>query len=143
MNWLDNLRELKNTTSETYKSISEKTEIPQTTIEKLFNGRTKEPKLFMVRDVIHCLGYTLDDLLDENHNEFKITDKYEKSLIENYRNLSEQGKEYILQTMELVKDKYKKENDAEPQFEKEQNYKMVAWGGDNKDSEAPKEPIIT
>lgn len=110
MEWLDNLRKLKSTTSETYKSIAEKTCMPQTTIEKLFNGRTKDPKLFMIRDVVHCLGYTLDDLLDENNNEFKMVDRNEKSLIKNYRDLSDQGKEYILQTMDMAVMKYKKDN---------------------------------
>lgn len=66
LEWLCNLRNLKNTTTETYKSIAEKTKIPQTTIEKLFSGRTRDPKLFMIKEVVHCLGYTLDDLLETN-----------------------------------------------------------------------------
>lgn len=41
-----------------------------------------------------------------------ITDKYEKSLINNYRNLSDQGKEYILQTMEMAVKTYKKDSGA-------------------------------
>ena len=89
MEWLENLRKMKNNTSETYKSISEKTNIPQTTIEKLFNGRTKDPKLFMIREVVHCLGYTLDDLLeDENVVSFSPE---EKRLLEKYRVLNKKG----------------------------------------------------
>ena len=68
MEWLERLRDLKNMTSETYKSISQKTGIPQTTIEKLFSGRTKDPKLNMMRAIVHCLGFTLDDLVEGDDN---------------------------------------------------------------------------
>ena len=34
----------------------------------------------------------------------------EKKLLSDFRELSEQGQDYILQTMELVKDKYKKDS---------------------------------
>ena len=65
MEWLDNLRRFKKNSNETYKSISEKTGIPQTTIEKLFCGRTKDPKLEIIKKIVHCLGYTLDDLVED------------------------------------------------------------------------------
>lgn len=103
MEWLENLRKLKNNTDETYKSISEKTNIPQTTIEKLFNGRTKDPKLYMIREVVHCLGYTLDDLLEnETATVFSLE---EKRLLEKYRALNKEGRikviEYMVDLMQI------------------------------------------
>lgn len=88
MEWLINLKALKSKTSETYKSISEKTGIPQTTVEKIFSGRTKDPKLYTIRSIVHCLGGTLDDLVEESNKAnklFEITEK-ERQLITAYRN---------------------------------------------------------
>lgn len=74
-----------------------------------FSGRTKDPKLNTIRSVVHCLGFTLDDLVEEpgkikqaqlNHNE--------EFLVESFRQLSDQGKEYILQTMNMALNTYKK-----------------------------------
>ncbi|MCD8391007.1 MAG: helix-turn-helix transcriptional regulator, partial [Firmicutes bacterium] len=73
--------------NETYKSISEKTGIPQTTVEKLFCGRTKEPKLNTIKEVVHCLGYTLDDLVGEPKNQEAdiILTEDERNLVLAYR----------------------------------------------------------
>lgn len=111
MEWLERLRDLKNMTSETYKSISQKTGIPQTTIEKLFSGRTKDPKLNMMRAIVHCLGFTLDDLVegDDNCPDKFILNENEQFLIQNFRSLSEQGKKYILQTIDIAVNTYKKD----------------------------------
>lgn len=86
MEWLINLKALKSKTSETYKSISEKTGIPQTTVEKIFSGRTKDPKLYTIRSIVHCLGGTLDDLVEETNKANNLFEITEKELIEAYRN---------------------------------------------------------
>ena len=111
MEWLEKLRELKSKTTETYKSIAQKTGIPQTTIEKLFSGRTKDPKLNMIRSVVHCLGFTLDDLIEEDKcTNAPVLAPDEDFLVTSYRQLSDQGKEYILQTMDMAINTYKKDN---------------------------------
>lgn len=98
MDWLERLKFLKNTTNETYKSISNKTNIPQTTIEKLFNGRTKEPKLNMIRDIVHCLGYTLDDLISESKNQ-TLSD-FELKIHDGLKKLNAAGQEKLLSYLE-------------------------------------------
>lgn len=80
MEWLERLRDFKNETNETHKTIADKTDIPQTTVEKIFCGRTKDTKLNMMKKIVHCLNHTLDDLVEEP-NEISeklenVSDKY-------------------------------------------------------------------
>ena len=84
MEWLDRLRKFKDMSNETYKTISEKTDIPQTTIEKIFCGRTKDPKLNMMKSIVHCLGYTLDDLVEDYKSRIHLT-KGDEALIIAYK----------------------------------------------------------
>lgn len=60
--WLDNLRVMKEQSGMTTKEISRKSGIPEPTLEKLFAGSTKDPKLATMQQLVNFLGYTLDDL---------------------------------------------------------------------------------
>lgn len=62
--WLDSLITLKKTSKKTLKQISDESGVPIGTLNKLFAGQTKDPKLDTIRSVVHALGYTLDDLED-------------------------------------------------------------------------------
>ncbi len=62
MDWLTRLKEMKQTSGLTTKQIAEGSGIPEPTLEKLFAGATKEPKLPTMQQLVHFLGYTLDDL---------------------------------------------------------------------------------
>ncbi len=59
--WLEKLKELKAQSKMTYRDIADKTGIPLTTVEKLFSGRTREPRFTMVTDIARAMGGTLDD----------------------------------------------------------------------------------
>lgn len=48
----------------TTKEISLRSGIPEPTLEKLFAGSTKDPKLETMRQIVHFFGHTLDDLDD-------------------------------------------------------------------------------
>ena len=60
-----------------------------------------------------CDIYNVKDILAEfrENKREDITNLSDEEiyLIKSYRNLSEQGQEYILQTIDIVKDKYKKD----------------------------------
>lgn len=60
-----------------------------------------------------CDIYNVKDILAEfrENKREDITNLSDEEiyLIKSYRNLSEQGQEYILQTIDMVKDKYKKD----------------------------------
>lgn len=62
--WLDKLRVMKERSGMTTKEISKASGIPEPTLEKLFAGATKDPKLPTMQKLVHFLGYTLDDLDD-------------------------------------------------------------------------------
>ncbi len=64
--WLDRLAAMKKSSGKTTKQISEESEVPVGTLNKLFAGQTKDPKLETVRAVVHSLGYTLDDLFADS-----------------------------------------------------------------------------
>lgn len=68
--WFDALSELKRKSKKTLKQISDESGVPLGTLNKLFAGQTKDPKLDTVRAVVHALGYTLDDL-DEGRVKLK------------------------------------------------------------------------
>lgn len=63
--WLDKLREMKSASGLTTKEISVCSGIPEPTLEKVFAGKTKDPKLETIRQLVYSLGYTLDDLDDK------------------------------------------------------------------------------
>lgn len=93
--WLEALKKMKKISGKTSKQISEETNIPKSTIDKLFAGQTKEPYLVSTRAIVHCMGFTLDDLYDfENSQSYT---QEEKTIINNYRNLNEKGKRKLFE----------------------------------------------
>ncbi len=63
MSWLDRLKKMKAVSKMTTKEIAEKSGLPEPTLEKIFSGQTKDPKLDTITQLVHFLGYTLDDLV--------------------------------------------------------------------------------
>lgn len=64
MEWLERLKAMKASSKMTTKEIADLSGVPEPTLEKLFAGQTKDPKLTTIRSVVHCLGYTLDALTE-------------------------------------------------------------------------------
>lgn len=89
--WLNKLKELKQESKMTYRDIAEKTGIPLTTIEKLFSGRTQEPRFTMVTDIAKAMGGTLDD---------SGVTKKEMELLARLRQLDIQGLNRVNQTID-------------------------------------------
>ena len=81
--WLDVLRKMKKTSGKTSQIIAEETGIPKSTIDKLLTGRTKDPALSLVRSIVHCLGYTLDDLDDTKKDTVPTKDSEDDKQKEN------------------------------------------------------------
>lgn len=89
--WLDNLRALKATTNLNNEQIAIKSGIPKPTVEKIFSGATKEPKITTIQQIVHSLGFTLDDIDDSG----KGATPHEMGIIKKYRALDERGKEVV------------------------------------------------
>ena len=70
--WLERLKEMKRNSGLTTNEISQQSGIPEPTLEKLFSGATKEPKLETMKQLVHFLGYSLDDLYKENQKLLRV-----------------------------------------------------------------------
>lgn len=93
--WLDKLRDMKEQSGLTTKEISLKSKIPEPTLEKLFAGSTKDPKLTTMQQLVHFFGYTLDDLDDTTHKIKKSpSDLSEeaKKIAKSYEKLTDHGR---------------------------------------------------
>ena len=95
MYWLGKLREFKSESGLTYKDISEQTNIALATIEKLFSGRTSDPKLNMISKIVSVLGHNVSELLANDD----ALSHYEKGLIVSIRGLDKFGKTRVEETI--------------------------------------------
>ena len=78
------------------------------TMSGLYHGKSiAYDSLAKIADYLEC---SVDTLLERTaHNGYTIDDKYEKMVIDQFRTLSDQGKEYILQTLAMAVNQYKKD----------------------------------
>lgn len=86
--WLDELRRIKENSGLTTKEIALSSGIPEPTLEKIFSGATRDPKLTTIQQLVHSLGSTLDDLTPEYKTptaEPQGLSKEESELIKFYR----------------------------------------------------------
>lgn len=60
--WLDSLRDMKEKSGLTTREIARRSNLPEPTLEKIFAGATKDPKLTTIQQLVHFFGHTLDDL---------------------------------------------------------------------------------
>ncbi len=97
MYWLTKLREFKKETGVTYKEISNRTGIPLTTVEKIFSGRTNDPKLTMVTDISAVLGHSVNELIPNSTNN-TLTD-YESQTLSRLRELDSFGRVRVEETI--------------------------------------------
>lgn len=94
MYWLEQLKKFKAERHITYKDISRQTNIPQTTVEKLFSGRTADPKLSMVSDIVSYLGHSIAELVENDKDSFQITAQ-EREFITSLRRLDSFGFNHV------------------------------------------------
>lgn len=65
MDWLDRLKAMRTSSGMTADEISEASGVPTNSINRIFAGQTKAPRLDTVRGIVTAMGYTLDDLLPQ------------------------------------------------------------------------------
>jgi transcriptional regulator with XRE-family HTH domain len=63
--WLDNLKEIKKTKGMTCKQIANATQIPESTIKRIFSGDTDNPYVDTVRRIAIALDSSLDEIFAE------------------------------------------------------------------------------
>lgn len=88
------------------KALAEKVGVKHNTISS-WESCTNAIDIDSLFKICDALNVSINRMLDveDSIKSFVLTSS-EKQLILSYRDLSEQGQEYILQTMDLVKDKY-------------------------------------
>lgn len=64
MSWLDAFNRLRKESGMSLDEISFKSGVPKGTLSKITSGITKNPSIETMRTLVHCMGYTLDDLDD-------------------------------------------------------------------------------
>ena len=69
MAWLQNLRMMKEKSGLTTKEIALESGLPEPTLEKIFAGKTKDPKLSTLNLLVQFFGCTLDDLIEGQQTE--------------------------------------------------------------------------
>ena len=116
--WIDELKKMKKESGLTTKEIAERSHLPEPTLEKLFSGVTKDPRLTTMQELVHFFGYTLDDLVPEYFvnkkspapAEADTGDKRLDGIIENYHQLNEDGQQQLADQAESLTymPKYKK-----------------------------------
>ena len=98
MYWLEKIREFKNEKGLTYKDIANRTGIALTTVEKLFSGRTNDPKLIMISQITNVLGHSISELLSDTSCTFVLSD-IEREMILKIRRLDEFGETRVNDTI--------------------------------------------
>lgn len=94
--WLERLKEFKNNRGLTIKDIAKLSFVPEPTLEKLFAGQTKDPKLSTIYAVVHSLGHSLDDLdAPKKQKNISVLSADEQRHFNQYRVLDAHGKDMV------------------------------------------------
>lgn len=98
----------------TYQQLSEKTKIPKSTLQRWTSGQIKRIPLDDIQVIAAVCGVTAEwimgwecqsEIQGSTNNTLSVD---ETKLLTGYRSLSDQGKEYILQTLTMAQQVYKK-----------------------------------
>lgn len=108
--WLENLNRLKKNSGMTIEQIALSSGVPKGTLNKLFAGQTKDPQLSTVSAVVHCMGYTLDDLSDDTVSGKAHLTSQQSALLSSFDQLNEEGQQKAVDYVEdlVLTGRYKK-----------------------------------
>lgn len=65
--WLDNLRELKNKSGKTLEQLADETKIPESTVKRIFAGKTDDPYVSTIHRLVIALDGSLDTVLSDTN----------------------------------------------------------------------------
>lgn len=108
----DRLKKLRDESAWTQKQVAEKLNMNPRTYSS-YENNDREPNSEVLISIADLFNVSIDYLLGLKQSQTETTAYYnltnqDKEFCSDYLNLSEQGKEYMRQTMDMVKDKYKK-----------------------------------
>lgn len=94
--WLEKLNRLKKDSGMTIEQIAIASGVPKGTLNKLFAGQTKDPQLSTVSAVVHCMGYTLDDISDDTVRGKTTLIPAQSALLSAFDQLNEEGQGKVI-----------------------------------------------
>ena len=86
--WLDAFNDMRRRSGLSLDELSEKSGVPKGTLAKITSGVTKAPALETIRSLVYAMGYTLNDL-DNNENAPEKTQRLSNDEIELLRYYSQ------------------------------------------------------
>lgn len=101
--WLKNLKELKEQTKMSTRQISEKTNMPEKTIARVFSGHTEAPTITTLIPIINALGGDFTEIFADTQavvSNTTVTELQESVEVVNAE------KDLLLADYELLKEKY-------------------------------------
>lgn len=111
MCFCDNLKKCRESKGMSQKDLAEIIGVAPSTYS-LYESGAREPDVLKIKNIAKALDVTGDYLLfgtDKPFSDDIILTDLEKRIIKDFRCLSEQGQEYILQTMNMAVNAYKKD----------------------------------
>lgn len=100
---LERINLMRKQTNMSIDELSAKSGVPKGTLSKITAGITKNPSIETVKAIVYCMGFTLDDLVDDNFFEKKApsladakSDAKLHYLYENYAALNQEGRDKLI-----------------------------------------------
>lgn len=100
--WLDNLKELRKRANMSMKLISDKTNLPERTINRIFAGETDHPRVDTLHLIVTALGGSLNDIFADT-NVVVATEKLVE--VKEIADVVEAERDLILVENEMLKTK--------------------------------------
>lgn len=63
--WLDNLKTLKEESKMTTREIAVASNLPESTVKRIFSGKTEDPCVTTIYRIVKAMGGSLDDILSD------------------------------------------------------------------------------
>lgn len=106
MKFAERLKIIRKECNYTQQNVSELLGVTRATYSRYETGQ-REPNVEMLKKISNVLGVSADFLINTNkYNADAILNDKEKKLVDMFRSLNPQGQEYIMQTIDMAKDKY-------------------------------------
>ena len=108
--FLERLRALKDKSGMTTKQIADKSGIPESTITRIFSGKTPNPTIISTMDIIRAMGGKASDVFDDNaqvNTQLKVPQVVVSEMEQKNNEITSLYKNIITSKDELIKEKNK------------------------------------
>lgn len=108
MTFSEKLKLARKESNMTQEEVAQRLGVTRATYSRYELGQ-REPNVEMLKNISNVFNVSVDFLVNENkYNKDAILNSTEKKLLKIFRELNKQGQDYIVQTIDMAKDKYTK-----------------------------------